>query len=140
MSEKLRIENGVAWVGDRRMPEAAQTQSHDHSATAPDGRKLEFHMRGFSLPFENGWTVGVMWGRGPGIDPHREFVEASEVATATVTHRDGRVVVWGEDGRPIGKSMDHVGIRADLPAAQILELIDEVETWSSDHLPIIDRN
>ena len=140
MPETLRIENGVAWVGDRRLPEGTQTNSFDHSGRGPNGENLEFHMRGFSLPFENGWTVGVMWGRGPGIDSRREFVEESEVATATVTHRDGRVVVWDEEGRPIGKSMDHVGIRGDLPAAQILVLIDEVESWPSDHLPIIDRN
>ena len=139
MTEKLRIEDGVAWVGDRRMPEAAQITKSDHVGRGPKGQNLEFHMRGFSLPFENGWTVAVMWGRGPGIDPQTEFEEESDVATATVNHRDGRVVVWDESGRAIGKSMDHVGVRVDLPAPQILELIDEVATWPTDHLPIIDR-
>lgn len=140
MNPRLRIENGVAWIGDRRMPEAASTHSSDYVKSHPGGKLMEFRSRSFELPFESGWTVKVSWGRGPGIPPSHPFTEEAESATVVVNDRDDRVVVWSEDGQAIGKSLDHAGQQPDVPAARVLELIDEVATWPTDYLPIMDRN
>jgi len=138
MSDTLRIEDGVAWVGDRRMPAVAKVMVHDFAAE-PDGRKFVSHIRAFSLPFENGWTVGVGWG-GPQWDRPDEFTEeAHAAATLTVTDRDGRVVVWDDHDHAVGKSLDHPGVRHDVPAGQVLALIDQVAEWPTHYLPIMDR-
>lgn len=145
MPETLRIEDGVAWVCDRRMPEAAGITGFDRILAHPEFqaidqvREILRSARGFSLPYENGWTVSVSWGRGPGADPTDPFQEEVEAATVTITDRDGRVVVWSDDGSPAGKSLDHPGPRANVPARTILKIVDDVATWPTDHLDIVDR-
>lgn len=145
---KLRIENGVAWIGGRRMPEAARIRSFEAILNEPElmkqitGRNREALLaaRGFEMPYESGWTVGVMWENGSlSLADDASFEAEQEVAGVTVTDRNGRVVVWDEGGTPIGKSLDHPGLRPDVPAEQILRIIDDVATWPTDHLPIIDR-
>ena len=121
------------------MPEATSTSSSDLLDTMPGGRRVEFRVRRFSLPFENGWTLQVSWGRGPGAPADEPFEEEAEIATVVVNDRQDRVVVWDDTGRAVGKSLDHPGQQPDVPAARILELIDEVATWPTDHLPVIDR-
>ena len=137
----------MAWIGERRMPEAAQITNYDQFLSHPDlpqdiRKRVEGLLRqsrGFTLPYESGWSVHVQWGSGPLSDPNRVFEEEVETATLTVTDRHGRVIVWDEKSRPCGKSLDHPGPRRDVPAREILQLIDEVATWSSDQWPIIDR-
>jgi len=120
------------------MPEGSRVRSHDHTSRATvDGRRFESRVREFDLPFENGWTIAVRW-NGHGIAGAWNFVDEPEAGVVTVTGRDGRVVVW-DGGKAIGRSMDHSGQRLGVPAGEILDLIDEVATWSSDQWPIIDR-
>ena len=138
---RLRIEDGVAWVGDRRMPEGTKVVSHDHRAELPEhARIVESRQRSFDLPFENGWTMTVDWGRlWLRVGRDVPFVEEPEAATVAVSDRDGRVVVWDETGSPLGKSLDHPGQLYEAPAARILDLVDAVASWPSDHLVVLDR-
>ena len=139
MTAKLRIDDGIAWIGDRRMPEGTRVFSHDHELEHPDtGKRFVTHARIFKLPFENGWTVTVDWGRQfAGSD--EAFVEQPEAASVEVADRHGRVALWDEAGIAVGRSLDHVGKRHDVPAKEILRIIDEVATWPSEYLPILDR-
>lgn len=147
MPAKLRIENGVAWVGDRRMPEGTQITSYDQFLSHPElmkrlkgrNRQVLLAARGFELPYENGWTVSVGWQKGFSLDADQSFEAEPEAAGVTITDRNGRIVVWDDAGSPIGKSLDHPGLRPDVPAAEILRIIDDVVTWPTDHLPVIDR-
>ena len=140
MTDKFRIDDGAAWVGDRRMPESAKVNVMDIKQAHPtEDLVFEMHSRGFDLPFENGWTVSVIWGSGGRFPKSEVFEEEAETANVTITNRDGRVVVWDDAGAPLGKSMDHPGVRVDIPAAEALRVIDKVATWSSDELQIIDR-
>jgi len=139
--DRLRIVDESAWVGDRRMPEGARVISHDEELEHPeDGRRFESRTRLFALPFENGWTMKVEWGRDfARVDPENPFVEAAEAARVTISDRQAYEVMWDEVGRPVAKSLDRPGVRPDVPAREILELIDEVATWPTDYLPIVGR-
>lgn len=138
VTPKLRLDDGVAWIGDRRMPEGTQTTTSDHLSVL-GGKRVEFRRRSFSLHFESGWSLEVSWGRGPGVPSDQPFEEEVDAATVVVKDRNDRVVVWSEDAEPVGKSLDHPGQQPDVPAARILELIEELKTWPTDYLPIIDR-
>ena len=135
---RLRLDNGLAWIGDRRLPEGTQTTTSDHLSVV-GGQRVEFHRRSFELPFESGWTLEVSWGRGPGVPPDQPFEEEVEAATVVVKDRNDRVVVWSDAGEPLGKSLDHPGQQPNVGAERILELIDELATWPTDYLPILDR-
>lgn len=108
-----------------------------------DGRRYVLHIRGFVLPFENGWTLQAKWSDcrlRPPETVHAPFREESDYATTViVTDRDGRVVVWDDGGRAVGKSLDHSGHRDHVPAADVLTTIDDVATWPTNHLEILDR-
>ena len=140
----LRIDDGVAWVGERRMPAGAKVtvidQVFDLPGSNPGGRALSYHRRGFALPFENGWTVSVAWQSSERFDSEPPpFPEETPAANVTVSDRDGRCVVWDDDGTALGKSLDHTGIRYATGAHELLRLIDQVAEWPTHYLPIMDR-
>jgi hypothetical protein len=144
MAVTLRIENGQAWVGSTRVAESAQVRVWDVvSDPLPDGRRIVQHERGFFVPFESGWTVEVSWGvfearRAAAVDA--PFPDEAEHASVIVSDSDGRVVVWDESNRAVGKSLDHSGHRELVPADEVLAIIDDVATWPNDHLQVIDRS
>jgi hypothetical protein len=143
MRETLRIQDGRAWIGSTRVAVSAQVRVWDLiSEPLDDGRCFVQHERGFSVPFETGWTVEVNWGVSemqPPAAVDAPFSEEAEHATVTVSDSDRRVVVWDESNRAIGKSMDHSGERELVPAAEVLAIIEDVATWPSDQLRVIDR-
>ena len=121
------------------MPEGTKVLSHDHEIEHPeDGRRFQSRTRLFKLPFENGWTVTVEWGV-VFARADKPFVEEPEAATVEVAEREGRVVIWDDSGFPVGRSLDHPGKLYDVPAERILQIIDAVETWPTEYLPIMDR-
>ncbi|HVE94880.1 MAG TPA: hypothetical protein VNB24_08180 [Acidimicrobiales bacterium] len=144
MTATLRIEDDRVWVGTRRLAASARVFVIDQvSEPFDDGRRWVLHVRGFTLPFENGWTVQVKWGNSQALPPRTAYEpppeEAEHATTLVVTDRDGRVVVWDDAGRAVGKSLDHSGQREHVPAADVLLTIDDVATWPTDHLEILDR-
>ena len=134
MSETFRIEDGVAYVGDKPIPWA---KVMEESITFRDWghRHLGFH-----IPLENGWIVSVQFGTGnycvnrDALHPDssgktRPFLEAcpdAEVGVMDATKDERLCEPPGWGGDPV------LGWQGP---AEVRVLIEWVATWAMSEVP-----
>jgi hypothetical protein len=95
----FRIEDGVAWVGEAKFPQA-EVRFYDYEFSDYTTRT-----RGFALKFPNGFTLSVMWGTNSysanhdrdGMFSSEPFLEACPDAEIAVYSETGEWVKF-EDG------------------------------------------
>jgi hypothetical protein len=95
MADTFRIDDtGMPWAGDRRYFWASHIRNEEHRY----GNQIVWY-RGFTLTFENGWTLSIQWGwanycrdygQFPGDWGKKEPVEESP---------DAEIAAWDMDGK-----------------------------------------
>lgn len=120
--DTVRIEDGVPWVCDRSFPWAQGITVHDADTSLGSWRT-----RRFLLPFENGWSLSIIFGSGTycvNYDSYGgEFTETPttvEVACWT-PEPNGDLVGWDTGDT----------VRGHVTAPALLALIDEMMGWPS---------